>query len=186
MKHEWQKIDLNLVTPEPWRNGGGTTRMLLACPSAADWRIRCSVATVATSGPFSVFKNVNRWFSVLEGAGVSLTIDNKTYLQTRDTGPLHFSGESQTDCTLINGETEDFNLMLQGCEGQMQLVHQQALLDVKANQWIAVYSHDSDTTIKSEEAVTTILKRHLSWLINTTDRTLSISSDKALWMQVTL
>ena len=58
--------------PQPWRNGGGVTRELLAWPDGGDWRVRVSVADIDADGPFSAFPGVERWFAVLEGAGVAL------------------------------------------------------------------------------------------------------------------
>mgnify|MGYP003694612933 CR=1 FL=1 len=47
--------------------------------------MRVSVADVATDGPFSTFAGVDRWFAVLDGAGVVLTIGGKA--QRRDRRP---------------------------------------------------------------------------------------------------
>ena len=60
--------------PVPWRNGGGLTRELLAWPDGGDWAVRVSVAEIEADGPFSTFPGVERWFAVLEGGGVALTI----------------------------------------------------------------------------------------------------------------
>jgi environmental stress-induced protein Ves len=76
---------------QPWRNGGGTTRELLAWPalaaappgpagdssvrssgSAMPWQLRVSVADITRDGPFSAFPGVGRAFAVLEGPGVVL------------------------------------------------------------------------------------------------------------------
>ena len=186
MTTQWNLVDLNAVQPEPWRNGGGITRALLAWPTIDEWRIRCSVATVAASGPFSNFEGVDRWFSVLKGAGVSLTIDGKTHQQTVSTSPLQFAGDAKTDCSLIDGETEDFNLMLKNCSGHMHLLSQPCTVNFSKNQWIGVYSHDADITIESSSSVTTIPKQHLAWQMIQTEHTLNISSRNALCMQVTL
>jgi environmental stress-induced protein Ves len=55
----------------PWKNGGGTTRELLAAPPGDQglaWRI--SVATIARDGPFSRFPGVERTLVGLAGVGV--------------------------------------------------------------------------------------------------------------------
>jgi len=65
------------VAAEPWKNGGGVTRELLALPRGGNWRVRVSVADVASDGDFSTFAGVARWFAVVEGAGVVLTIDGR-------------------------------------------------------------------------------------------------------------
>ena len=61
------------TAPQAWRNGGGSTRELLAWPAGADWRVRVSVAEIGADGPFSAFDGVERWFAVLSGAGVVLS-----------------------------------------------------------------------------------------------------------------
>ena len=66
------RVRLADCPPQPWRNGGGVTRELLAWPQAADWRLRVSVADIERDGPFSPFPGVDRWFAVIEGDGVEL------------------------------------------------------------------------------------------------------------------
>ena len=107
------------VAPQPWRNGGGRTRELLAWPNAADWRLRVSVADIEADGPFSSFPGVQRWFAVTEGNGVELTIDGRTQHVTRSDAPLHFAGAAATSCRLLDGPTIDLNLMLRGVSGRV-------------------------------------------------------------------
>lgn len=107
------------VAPQPWRNGGGRTRELLAWPNAANWRFRISVADIEADGPFSSFSGVQRWFAVVEGNGVELTIDGRTQRVTRDGAPLQFAGGAATHCRLQDGPTVDLNLMLRGLPGRV-------------------------------------------------------------------
>ena len=122
-----QVITVADTPPQPWRNGGGSTRELLAWPSATDWQLRLSVADIAADGPFSVFDGVQRWFVVLHGAGVALTINGQAQQQRRADAPLQFDGAATTDCRLLDGPTRDLNLMLrQRPGGLMQAVPGQA------------------------------------------------------------
>ena len=109
------------IAPQAWRNGGGTTRELLARPSSGDWRVRVSVADIESDGPFSLHAGVHRWFAVLKGAGVELTIDGRTQRVTRNDGPLDFDGAATTHCRLLDGPTRDLNLMLRGASGGLRL-----------------------------------------------------------------
>ena len=109
------------VVPQAWRNGGGTTRELLARPEGA-WRVRVSVAEVACDGPFSAYPGVQRWFAVLKGAGVELTIDGAMRRVTRIDAPFAFAGDAATQCRLLDGPTRDLNLMLRGARGGLSLV----------------------------------------------------------------
>lgn len=110
------------VTPQPWRNGGGRTRELLAWPAAADWCCRISRADIEADGPFSAFPGVRRWFTVLQGAGVRLALpDGERALRAGDP-PLAFDGADAPGCWLIDGPTLDLNLMLRGATGAMTVV----------------------------------------------------------------
>lgn len=114
-------VEANHVAPQPWRNGGGQTRELLAWPGTEHWQIRVSRADIAADGPFSEFAGVQRWFAVLEGAGVVLQFaDHAQTLRCGD-APLAFDGASAPGCTLIDGPTQDLNLMVRGGQGTMQV-----------------------------------------------------------------
>ena len=108
------------VAPQPWRNGGGVTRELLALPAGADWRIRLSVADIETDGPFSSLPGVERWFAVIEGAGIDLSVAGTTHRLQPGAAPLRFDGGGAAHCSLLDGPTRDLNLMLRGATGSMQ------------------------------------------------------------------
>jgi environmental stress-induced protein Ves len=110
------------VAAQPWRNGGGMTRTLLARPGGEHWRVRVSVADVEVNGPFSRFPGVERWFAVLDGAGVVLTIRNKEHRLDAGDEALSFPGEVPVRCRLLAGATRDLNLMLSGVPGSMRRV----------------------------------------------------------------
>ena len=112
-------VSLAAVPPMPWRNGGGTTRELLAWPGGGDWQVRISVAEIEADGPFSSFPGVDRWFAVLEGGGVALAIDGVERRCRAGDAPLAFSGESTVGCRLLDGPSRDLNLMLRGVAGAM-------------------------------------------------------------------
>jgi len=113
------------IAPQPWRNGGGQTRELLAWPPDPDWRVRISRADIESDGPFSEFPGVERWFTVLEGAGVALQFaDGERMLKSGD-APLVFDGATAPGCRLLNGPTQDLNLMIRQGKGVMQTVQTQ-------------------------------------------------------------
>lgn len=99
----------------PWKNGGGVTRELVRVPdpeASGAFLARLSIATVARSGPFSVFPGIDRVILVLEGEGMALRIDGgEEILVDRPLTPLAFSGDARTDCRLLGGPIRDFNLM---------------------------------------------------------------------------
>jgi uncharacterized protein len=114
-------IRLDRVAPQPWRNGGGSTRELLAWPSAADWALRISVAEIARDGPFSAFPGVERWFAVIQGDGVVLRFASQRKALSVDSDPLHFDGAEAPDCQLQRGPTLDLNLMVRKDTGLGQM-----------------------------------------------------------------
>jgi uncharacterized protein len=119
-------VQLNQVPSQPWRNGGGHTRQLLAWPQAQDWQLRVSVATIQHSGAFSVFAGVQRWFAVIDGTGVSLDLPNGSFTQTPADPPLCFDGEAAPMCHLLDGPTTDLNLMQRRGSGTAQMQHAHA------------------------------------------------------------
>ena len=112
-------VRLDDAPPQPWRNGGGVTRELLAWPDAADWQLRISVADIERDGPFSRFPGVTRWFCVLQGDGVHLAVGGTPHRLRPGDAPLVFSGEAETEAWLSGGATRDLNLMLRGCPGAL-------------------------------------------------------------------
>lgn len=71
-----QPFTLEAIASEPWKNGGGTTRVLCQESNSAaevgfDWRI--SVAEINDSGPFSTFAGVDRIVTVLENGPLKLS-----------------------------------------------------------------------------------------------------------------
>lgn len=108
-------VHADTVPPVPWKNGGGTTRELLAGPAGApDWRWRLSLAEVAADGPFSAYPGVERWFAVVDGDGVELLLDGAPMVLRPHDPPLVFDGAAAPACRLLAGPTRDLNLMLRG------------------------------------------------------------------------
>lgn len=120
-------VQAEQVSPQAWRNGGGSTRELLAWPHPNHWRLRISRADILHDGPFSAFPGVQRWFVVLNGQGVVLHLPT-TAGHTREHellcghAPLQFDGALAPGCNLVNGPTQDLNLMVQGGQATLQAV----------------------------------------------------------------
>lgn len=113
-----QTVRLADVEPQPWRNGGGFTQELLAWPNASDWQCRISVARIDQNGSFSAFPGVERWFTVLSGEGVVLRFGKRRTMLTAGSEPLRFEGASAPGCDLLDGPTQDLNLMLRSDAGR--------------------------------------------------------------------
>ncbi|MFZ0267006.1 HutD family protein [Caulobacter sp.] len=99
----------------PWKNGGGVTREVAAFPPDADldsfeWRI--SLAQIAADGPFSTFPDVDRVLTVIDGAGLLLTVDDRMLALDAASPPLAFPGEAQVSARLTDGPISDLNVMV--------------------------------------------------------------------------
>ncbi|MDH6710216.1 environmental stress-induced protein Ves [Kitasatospora sp. MAA19] len=97
-----------------WLNGGGVTREVAGFPTGAgldafDWRV--SLADVASAGPFSPFPGVDRVITLVEGPGMTLTVDGAEHLVDMPFRPFAFPGDAATDCRLPAGPVVDFNVM---------------------------------------------------------------------------
>lgn len=115
-------VTVNSAPATPWRNGGGVTRELLAWPSPGDWRLRISVADIATDGPFSAFPGVRRWFVLLSGNGVLLEFSDRSLTHRPGDATLAFDGAAAPGCRLIGGPVRDLNLMVRSGTGGMSAV----------------------------------------------------------------
>lgn len=107
------------VAAQAWKNGGGRTREL-AVDAGAEWRWRISLADIEGDGPFSAYPGVERWFAVVDGAGVELTLDGAPLVLRPHDPPLVFDGAAAPGCRLLAGATRDLNLMLRGVKGVMR------------------------------------------------------------------
>ncbi|MDF3843714.1 HutD family protein [Pseudomonas citronellolis] len=97
----------------PWKNGAGTTLEITRDSGAglAGFGWRLSIADVGESGGFSRFDGYQRIITVLEGAGMRLHVDGVDSRPLLALDPFAFSGDSQVECTLLDGAIRDFNLI---------------------------------------------------------------------------
>ena len=112
-----QHFDTAHLAEKAWKNGGGSTREIVCSPVGADidhfvWRV--SIATIAQSGPFSIFEGVDRVIMLVHGQGVHLKSLSAINHRLDQTGvPFAFPGEAAIDCTLLGATSTDFNVMTQ-------------------------------------------------------------------------
>ncbi|MEV0739844.1 HutD family protein [Streptomyces sp. NPDC050549] len=101
-------------TAVPWKNGGGVTREIAAWPEGSgmdDFAWRVSLAEVGADGPFSAFPDVDRTLTVVEGAGMDLTVDGERQLVNTRYVPRDFRGDVPTGCRLLDGPVLNLNVM---------------------------------------------------------------------------
>jgi environmental stress-induced protein Ves len=137
----------------PWKNGGGETREIAVYPDGApldafDWRI--SLATVASDGPFSRFEGITRTLTVLQGAGIRLSVgDEPVRVLSAASDPCTFDAGMPTSATLLDGPIVDLNVMTR--RGRFrhrvtrQIISGEIELSAGANPTI-VFCRDGDLT----------------------------------------
>lgn len=181
----WNIVRLADIPATPWRNGGGVTRELAMWPDAGDWAWRMSVADVDQSGPFSKFEGIERWFAVLEGAGVQLDVAGVPHRVTASDAPLFFDGGAATGCELIDGKTRDFNLMVRRGPkpSRMQRVEGRFAETLHAGITIAVYAHQSAVTVLFDEETLQLLPASLAWRTVAASAAVRVAG-QALWMEI--
>ncbi|WP_223415488.1 MULTISPECIES: HutD family protein [unclassified Pseudomonas] len=97
----------------PWKNGGGSTEEITRDAGTGldgfGWRL--SIADIGESGGFSTFAGYERIITVLQGDGMTLSVDGQNTRPLLPLDPFAFSGESHVACTLLGGPIRDFNLI---------------------------------------------------------------------------
>lgn len=105
-----RRIVLSGCTPVAWKNGGGTTRVLAACPS---WRL--SVADITRAAAFSLFPRTLRRMALLAGQGVRLTpvppAEGAAMQLDRPGDILSFDGALPLTGAPLEGASRVLNLM---------------------------------------------------------------------------
>jgi len=96
------------VRPEPWANGGGTTRELARADDGS-WRI--SLADVTADGPFSTFADRRRVLTVVEGPVLDLDVDGEAHV-VEPQRPFAFSGDATTAASVPEGAVRVLNVVV--------------------------------------------------------------------------
>jgi len=192
----WQVIDQTNVPPNPWRNGGGMTRELVAWPSADNWHWRLSVAEVSQSGPFSNYQGVQRWFAVLSGDGVQLNMHDGNHNVDANGAPFFFDGAAAVHCHLLGSATQDFNLMLRTeqprhAKGHDALSHSLMVrvtdslsITLTTPKIIVVYAIDTSASVFLFDDVLTLYPGQLAWRQSLVGESITLRSSNALWMEI--
>ena len=104
----------------PWKNGLGVARIIASQPPEAgydslSWQI--GTTSIEADCPFSSLPGLDRQFMLLEGRGVELhcraASGNPDLHRTvdRPLEPFTFSGDWRTECRLLGGPVQVFNVL---------------------------------------------------------------------------
>ena len=96
------------VAPQPWANGGGTTRELAAAGDGA-WRI--SLADIDRDGPFSLFPGRHRLLTLVDGPVLGLDVDGETHV-VEPHRPFAFAGDATVTATVPEGAVRVLNVIV--------------------------------------------------------------------------
>lgn len=166
-----------------WKNGAGWTREICACRmdgregiDATAWDFRLSIAEIEADAPFSSFPGIDRELVLLGGSGLSLQFDDGdavTLLPPRDRA--RFAGERAVTGRLVDGRTEDFNLMWRREAVQATLWHRPLVgamvVFVEAGTSWAVYLLAGQARIDGEGFSATLAQGDTALLRSDTGRT---------------
>lgn len=180
----WHRIALHSVAPTPWRNGGGTTRELVVFPVREHWHWRLSVADISQGGPFSQFEDVERWFAVLSGGGVRLLNEGGTQTLTRASAPVVFDGNALTRCELVEGPTQDFNLMVREGRGRMERVYGDGAQAVASGSAVALWSGAAQARATFEGQTIELEPQTLAWRHLDMGGRVHVSAPDGLWIEI--
>ncbi|WEF31335.1 HutD/Ves family protein [Pseudoduganella chitinolytica] len=177
------------LNPTPWKNGGGCTTEIMASPPGAtlhdfDWRI--SLATIAQSGPFSVFPGIDRTLTLVDGGNVVLDVGNERKVALSEREPVvAFPGEVPVNATVDGDPTTDFNVMTrrERCSHQLErrLVRDFSVLERRSaltvlflaeGESLTVYSSRERMVLVRYDAV--VLDREERWTLEAPSATVFI------------
>lgn len=96
------------IAPQPWANGGGTTRELLVAGDGS-WRI--SLAEIEKDGPFSSFPGRRRLLTVVDGIVLALDVDGLEHV-VEPRRPFAFAGDVVVTGSVPEGPVTVLNLIV--------------------------------------------------------------------------
>jgi environmental stress-induced protein Ves len=182
----WNLIRLSEAPSSLWRNGGGRTRELAAYPEGQDWTWRISVADVAADGPFSHFDGVQRWFAVLDGTGVRLTVAGREHEMTPESSPLEFDGGVTADCRLLGGATQDLNLMVRRRDATASMLRLAGprRFATGAAGFVALYCVNGLARVRHGHDSLDLPAESLAWRFLPAGSEVEVTASAAIWMEI--
>lgn len=96
-----------------WKNGQGFTHEIYKSAASNadrfDWRL--SIAEIKEDGSFSNFEGYQRNITVLDGMGMTLTVDGLSSGVLAPFQSFNFMGDALTTCQLVDEKIHDFNVI---------------------------------------------------------------------------
>lgn len=115
----------------PWKNGLGRTWEIALEPGDDDakaFRWRLSRASITETCLFSSYPGVCRWLALAAGGALELRIDQRPpHTLERPGAWLKFDGGARVESVPLDGDVEDFNLMLADATLDAEMLHRPLL-----------------------------------------------------------
>eukprot|EP01037_Dinobryon_pediforme_P014093 gene14093-14212_t len=134
----------------PWKNGGGETAEIAVFPANAsldafDWRI--SMATVASSGAFSGFPEIDRTLSVISRGSIELDFEQNAVTLDATSPPYAFAADVPVFGRLTGQTITDLNVMTRRGKTQHTVVKHplnQALSLTPQDKVVLIFAQDAE------------------------------------------
>ena len=98
-----------------WRNGLGVSWEVAEEPAAGlacGFRWRLATALISRDVPFSLYSEVDRVFTLIEGNGLTLDFGDRNVDVASRFVPVRFPGDRPLSCRLVDGPCRALNLFL--------------------------------------------------------------------------
>jgi uncharacterized protein len=117
------------LSATPWKNGLGRTWEIAVQPDdGAGFRWRLSRAGITETCLFSSYPGVRRWLALAAGGALELRIDQwPPHTLERPGAWLKFDGGARVESVPLDGDVEDFNLMLADPALDAEMLHRPLL-----------------------------------------------------------
>lgn len=134
----------------PWANGKGVTLELARDDTGGVMRWRLSRARVVEDGPFSVFPEVERNLTVLNGPGFDL-VGPGIHLRARTYQPVEFAGDIVISAQGVAAPSDDFNVMTARNLGRARVRVLAGAEHLAAGALLAIYWPETARLILTDE-----------------------------------
>ncbi len=167
-----QLIEPSQWSPQPWRNGAGTTHELVRWPAADPFAVRISVADLIAPAPFSRFAGYQRWLVLLEGGPVTLAIAGAPVMLAAPGDEVTFAGEADVAATAVTGASRDLNIMVSAAVAAQVEVVRGPATRVVAGAVVAAFTIAGEVAVASGGRTAGLARHACAWA---TDAELTIT-----------
>lgn len=152
-------LSLAMQTEMPWKNGGGTTREICKQEDETGMLWRASIATIHSSGPFSLFPGCDRVITLIAGPPVALDFQDGETMTLERYAPQAFSCDRPV-AAAIAGTSHDLNLIWRrdavSVEHRVQTIQGETAIQLPAARWHLVVVCDGSMDVEAGGTIDTL------------------------------